>query len=138
MAGPQLSIVRSGKWKLHYRDPGRDTMIADPGPRWTDPRGPDGVTLIAQTEQARPDQYPGRAGGPPPKPMMLFDMESDPGEQNDVADSHPDVVARLKAAFENMEKQVPKPSAPAPAGAGRIKRLKGGALRYDLEPTPQP
>ncbi|MDX1984511.1 MAG: sulfatase [Bryobacteraceae bacterium] len=139
MAGPQLAIVRSGKWKLHYRDPGRDTMLADGGgPRWVDPRGPDGVTLIAQHEQARPEQYPGRSGGAPPKPMMLFDLEADPGEQTDVADSHPDVVKRLKDAFEKLDKEVPKPPPPAAAGgAGRIKRLKGGELRYDVEASPK-
>lgn len=138
MAGAQLAIIRSGKWKLHYRAPGRDGMLADADvrPDWVDPRGPDGVTLIAQTEQARPTDYPGVHGGAESKGFLLFDMEADPGEQRDVSDSHPDVVKRLKAAFEAMDAQVPK-AQPAAGGARRIMRLKGGALRYDLEASPK-
>jgi hypothetical protein len=64
---------------------------------------------------------------------MLFDMEQDPGEQHDVAAQHPDVVQRLKAMFDKMNDAVP---APPPARPGRgIRRLTGGQLRYDLEPT---
>lgn len=138
MSGAQLAIVRSGKWKLHYRDPGRDGMLdnAQATKDWVDPRGPDGVTLIAQTEQARPaTEHPGVRGGVAGKPFLLFDVEADPGEQRDVADSHPDVVKRLKSLFEKLDAEVPR-VAPAQPGARRILRLKGGELRYDLEAKP--
>ncbi len=138
MSGTQLAIVRSGKWKLHYRDPGRDGMLDDSQVTkdWVDPRGPDGVTLVAQTEQARPaSEHPGVRGGASGKAFLLFDLEADPGEQRDVADSHPDVVKRLKALFEKLDAEVPRASPPQP-GARRIMRLKGGALRYDLEAKP--
>jgi uncharacterized sulfatase len=133
MSGARLAIVRSGRWKLHVRSPGKETRYMKDPSGWVDPRGPDGVTLIAQYEQAKPNQYPGLLTGDPPREMMLFDMEQDPGEQHDVAAQHPDVVQRLKAMFDKMNDAVP---APPPARPGRgIRRLTGGQLRYDLEPT---
>jgi arylsulfatase A-like enzyme len=70
----ELQGVRSGRWKLHF-----------------------------------PHEYitlGGRPGGTGGKPvpyqkartgLALYDLENDPGETEDVADKHPDVVARLKA-----------------------------------------
>ena len=133
MGGPLLRAVRSGKVEaahasIHNRAP---TISGDPT-KWIDPRGPDGVTLIAQHEQARPDKYPGVRTGDPAKAEMLFDMEADPAEQKDVAAQNPEVVARLRAMFKKMESQVPRPQ-PA-RGGGRVDRLKGGELRYDVRP----
>ncbi len=133
MSGPRLAVVRSGRWKLHVRSPGKETRHLEDPARWVDPRGPDGVTLIAQHEQAKPNQYPGLLTGDPPREMMLFDMENDPGEQHDVAARHPEVVQRLKALFEKMNDAVPPPPPPRPGRA--IRRLTGGQLRYDLEPA---
>jgi hypothetical protein len=68
---------------------------------------------------------------------MLFDLESDPSEQHDVAAQNPDVVARLRALFEKMEAQVPRDAPPPkPAAGGRMLRVKGGQLRYDQVPSP--
>ena len=39
--------------------------------------------------------------------MSLFDLTNDPGEQRDVAAAHPDVVARLKARYDEASKEVP-------------------------------
>jgi arylsulfatase A-like enzyme len=136
MSGDQLHIIRSGKWKLHVRSPGPENRYMKDASKWVDPRGPDGVTIIAPYEQARPDQYPGVLTGDKPKDMMLFDLERDPSEQHDVSDSHPDVVKRLRAFFDKMDAQVPKFPPIRPAGGRRLRRLKGGALRYDLEPSP--
>jgi len=138
MGGPELRVVRSGKWKLHVRTPapGFAYMNDEAASRWVDSRGPDGVTLIAQHEQARPNQYPGVRTGAEGKPMMLFDLESDPSEQKDVADSHPDVVKRLKAYFDKLDAQIARQGPPERSGGGGIRRLTGGQLRYDLEPKP--
>lgn len=38
--------------------------------------------------------------------LELFDMRADPGQRNDVAAGHPDVVARLKSDYENWWKLV--------------------------------
>jgi len=81
MQGPNLMTVRSGKWKLHVRSPGG---VPKRGEDWVDPRGPDGVTIIAPYEQARPSAYPGVIGGDGPKEIMLFDLQADPAEQHDV------------------------------------------------------
>ena len=140
MGGPELKVVRSGKWKLHVRTPamGFKYMSDEDAAKWVDPRGPDGVTIIAQSEQARPNQYPGMRTGPEPQPMMLFDLENDPSEQKEVSDSHPEVVKRLKAYFDKMDAQVTRQDPPERHGSGGIRRLTGGQLRYDLEPKPSP
>jgi arylsulfatase A-like enzyme len=127
MKGTNLMTVRSGRWKLHVRKPGlgRD-LPAD----HVDPRRPDGVTLIAPSEQARFTAYPGVRTGDAPKPMMLFDMLEDPSEQRDVAAQHPEIVARLKALFDATAAQFPE-FPQARRGANPLLRIRGGALEYD-------
>lgn len=39
--------------------------------------------------------------------MMLFDLEADPGEQQNIAGQHPDIVADLKAEYDAMFEQFP-------------------------------
>ena len=39
--------------------------------------------------------------------MQLFNLQNDPNEQHDVAAAHPDVVKRLQAAFDAVNKDVP-------------------------------
>ncbi|MFA6545238.1 MAG: sulfatase [Limisphaerales bacterium] len=107
--GPQLATVRDGRWKLHVLA-GRDGFmnLDKPGQRWTDPRGPDGVTILAPYEQHQPGDHPGLRTGDAPRPMQLFDLQTDPGEQHDAAAAHPEEVKRLKAHFDAMNGQVPK------------------------------
>ena len=137
MSGHELHIVRSGKWKLHVRTPapGFKEMDKATAAQWIDPRGPDGITLIAQYEQARPDQYPGVLTGDAAKPLMLFDLEADPSEQHDISEKHPDIVQRLKAMFEKLDKEAPRSAIQERHGAGGIRRLTGGELKYDREPA---
>ena len=104
MRGTSLAFVRSGKWKLHLYAPGKWPQFKDD---WVDPRGPDGVTIIAPCEQARPSEYPGVRGGDESAPPMLFDVEADPAEQHNVAAQHPDVVQRLAKMFETLNAEVP-------------------------------
>ncbi len=93
--GPRLATIRDGRWKLHVL-PANDRKEKLSGGRWLDPRGPDGVTILAPYEQAQPDEYPGLRTGDETKVMTLFDLANDPGEQKDVAAKNPDVLARLK------------------------------------------
>jgi uncharacterized sulfatase len=104
--GSRLATVRNGRWKLHVLKPNA-RLLADhrPGQRWIDPRAPDGVTILAPYEQTTPDEHPGLTTGDEPKAMQLFDLVSDPGEQRDVAAQHPDIVARLKKAYDALEAQ---------------------------------
>jgi len=106
--GSRLATVRDARWKLHVLKPADNFLKLDkPGERWIDPRAPDGVTILAPYEQAQPAEHPGLRTGDAPKPMQLFDLQSDPGEQRDVAAQHPDEVARLKAAYDAINKDVP-------------------------------
>ncbi len=107
--GGQLATIRDARWKLHVL-PGRDRMVNIPknGERWADPRGPDGVTILAPFEQSQPGEHPGLTTGDAPQPLQLFDLQADPGEQHDVAEKHPETVARLKANYDEMIKVVPQ------------------------------
>ena len=126
MQGPNLATIRSGKWKLHVRSPGGVPKLVD---NWVDPRGPDGVTIIAQYEQSQPKDYPGVIGGDKAKNIMLFDLETDPAEQHDVSRKYPDVVRRIKAIYEKALAEVP--DFERPSRFKQLKRLKGGTLKYD-------
>jgi uncharacterized sulfatase len=105
-AGPRIATVRDGRWKLHVL-PSHDRRDEPPGAHWIDPRGPDGVTILAPFEQCRPNEYPGLRTGDATKAMSLFDLENDPGEQRNVAAAHADVVARLKARYDQVVKEFP-------------------------------
>ncbi|HVV01059.1 MAG TPA: sulfatase [Verrucomicrobiae bacterium] len=108
MHDSRLFSIRSGKWKLHVILP-RKPRVMPPDDQWVDPRAPDGVTILAPYEQARPSQYPGvRTGDYPKGKMALFDLETDPAEQHDVAAEHPDIVQRLRAMYDTVNAQVPR------------------------------
>jgi arylsulfatase A-like enzyme len=120
LRGPWLATVRDSRWKLHVLPP-QDLRLTRPGQRWVDSRGPDGVTILAPYEQPQPTEYPGPRTGDQPRPMSLFDLENDPGEQHDVAAQHGDIVARLKAQFDQVIRDFPG-AAPDRTGAA----LKAG------------
>jgi arylsulfatase A-like enzyme len=103
----RLATVRNDRWKLHIVPP-RDNFASlnKPGVRWIDPRGPEGVTILAPYEQYQPGDHPGVLTGAESKPMQLFDLQSDPAEQTDIAAQHPDLVAELKALYDEMNKDV--------------------------------
>jgi uncharacterized sulfatase len=106
--GARVATVRDTRWKLHLL-PAQDPRLrlAKPGERWIDPRGPDGVTILAPFEQYQPIHYPGLTAGDAPAPMQLFDLETDPAEQHDVAAAHPEIVARLRAHHEGLATAAP-------------------------------
>ena len=148
MQGTALATIRAGKWKLHVRSPGPirfSNLSRDALANWIDPRGPDGVTLLAPYEQPKPTEHPGLTTGDQPTKMMLFDLETDGGEQHNIANQHPDIVKRLLAMFEKTKAEVPNFPAPKSdylfkrqPGRGRVlMRLIGGELRYDRVPKSQ-
>ena len=71
----------------------------------------------AVRRQAGPKQ-PERA-----KPTELFDLEADPSETTDVAEEHPDVVARLEALMDR--EHVPHPAWPLPFADTASRRAAG-------------
>lgn len=104
----KLATIRNARWKLHVLPASQMKLKAGPGGRWTDPREPDGVTILAPYEQYNLDAHPGLTKGVEPARMQLFDLENDPGEQVDVAAKHPEELKRLKAAYDAMNKEVPE------------------------------
>jgi arylsulfatase A-like enzyme len=114
--GAFVKTVRDGRWKLHVMQ-SKDRIVGVPGERWVDPRGPDGVTILAPYEQAQPTEYPGVRNGDETGALSLFDLENDPSEQHNVASKHPDIVARLKARYDAVAAEFPSTSAlRAPSG----------------------
>ena len=116
--GPHLATVRDNRWKLHVLAP-RDGRQTAPGQHWRDPREPDGVTILAPYEQPQPTEYPGLRTGEKTGAMSLFDLENDPGEQHDVAADHGDIVARLKAHYDQIAKDFPAVAAAPYLGSNR-------------------
>lgn len=107
LLGDRLCSVRSGRWKLHVVPArgGRDRVPAPDAP-YTDPRGPDGVRILAPYEQAHPSQHPGVVTGDSPGGPALFDLSADPSEQKDVIEDHPQVARRLRVLYDEMNEQV--------------------------------
>ena len=102
MKGDRLMGLRAGRWKLLVEQPlGKFNR----GDDWVDPRAPDGVTILAPYEQARPSDFPGVLTGVAPESMMLFDLAADPAEQQDVAERYPAVVERLRRLFDPVQRE---------------------------------
>ncbi|MBB02322.1 MAG: arylsulfatase [Planctomyces sp.] len=80
--GSRLEAIRSGDWKLHFPHNYR-SLTGEPGQDGK----PAGYT------QGKTD-------------LALFNLKSDPGEQNDVKADHPQVVARLKALAEEAREEL--------------------------------
>jgi uncharacterized sulfatase len=105
-SGDKIAAVREARWKLHLIA-AKDRKDVAPGKRWIDPRGPDGVTILAPFEQFQPSDYPGLRTGDATVAGSLFDLIDDPGEQRNVAAQHPDVIARLQTKYDTFRKTIP-------------------------------
>ncbi len=81
--GHNLHAVRSGQWKLHLPHDYR-TLNGRPG-------GTGGIPT--KYEAAKID-------------LSLYDLTSDPGESNNVADQQPEVVARLQAHAKSIQAEL--------------------------------
>jgi uncharacterized sulfatase len=101
-SGEKIAAVRDKRWKLHLLGAKSPPLKTD----WTDPRAPDGVTILAPYEQYKPSDYPGLRTGDDARVHSLFDLTNDPGEQKDVAAMHPDIVTRLKKEHERYVKSL--------------------------------
>lgn len=103
----KLATIRDARWKLHVLPASQMKLKAGEEGRWLDPRAPDGVTILAPCEQYNLDAHPGLQTGVGPARMQLFDLQTDSGEQQDVAQQNPAELKRLKAAYDTMAKAVP-------------------------------
>ena len=92
-SGPTLAI-RDSRWKLiHYKR--------------TDLRADDVISEADDRIQAPPGGWPMDA--PLGLITLLYDLENDPGEKNNVAAANPDVVARLDAKLDAWRKDLVPP-----------------------------
>ncbi len=94
-SGTALQAVRSGPWKLHFPhpyitpagEPGRSGKPSNSGQLAPASITQSGVEGIATRHGYRIEQLP----------LSLYHLESDPGEQTNVAEAHPDIVQKLSA-----------------------------------------
>jgi uncharacterized sulfatase len=106
--GAKLATVRDARWKLHVLAANDRHDPLDAKGRWIDPRAPDGVTLLAPYEQYQPSAYPGLRTGDAAEPMALFDLQTDPGEQRNVAAQHQEIVKHLKRLYDETAQEIGK------------------------------
>ncbi|MEO2022108.1 MAG: sulfatase-like hydrolase/transferase, partial [Pirellulaceae bacterium] len=94
-----VSILRSGKGETHHRYVYHtwDRYFPNPDKRWgvSDQRW---KLATLTPKDAKPD----------PARWQLFDLQSDPGEQTNLAKEHPEVVSRLRKAFTDWFEDVTK------------------------------
>lgn len=93
MKNNRIQTIRAGKWKLFVSKPEYYKEI-DPD-KWSDPRAPDGKTIIAPEQQATPFDYPGVKPLKMNNEILLFDMETDPSESIDLSGKYPGIVNML-------------------------------------------
>lgn len=92
-AGNELQAIRSGRWKLHL--PHEYLTVNGPPGRGGKPANWENMKPLSITESgirgiASRHGYKVESIG-----LSLFDLSSDPGETTNVADKHPEVVAKL-------------------------------------------
>ena len=105
MHNSDIMTIRKGDWKLFVREPRywKETDLST----WKDPRGPDGVTIIAPIKgQATPAQYPGLIPLKPEHEIQLFNLRNDPTESNDLATQEPDIVNQLMLDYKQFENSI--------------------------------
>jgi arylsulfatase A-like enzyme len=102
MKDHKIKTIRVGKWKMYLSTP--DFYQEIDLKKYSDPRKPDGISIIAPLQQASPEAYPGLKPRRMPGESFLFDLENDPYESINLADKHPEIIKELleKAAlFQN-------------------------------------
>jgi arylsulfatase A len=110
--GQQLEAVRMGRWKLHFPH-GYRTLAGRPG-------GTGG----------RPAAYQQAQIG-----LALFDLDEDVGETTNVADQHPDIVAKIQGLADRMRAELGD-SATKQKGSGVREpgRLESDDPRFNWKP----
>ncbi|MEM7671939.1 MAG: hypothetical protein AAF212_01230, partial [Verrucomicrobiota bacterium] len=96
------TAMRFGDWKLFLQPP-PPLSVVDLKPNWKDPRGPDGVNIIAPYEQPSNDQYPGLK--PPMEPIRhttLFNLVEDREESKNLADDFPEKISQMKRLYQEF------------------------------------
>jgi uncharacterized sulfatase len=94
----QLMSVRKGDWKLFIHNPGYFKKVDLS--KWSDPRAPDGKTIIASPGQATPAQYPGVIPVKTENDIQLYNLRNDLTESNDLSNVNPEKVNELMKEYQ--------------------------------------
>ena len=103
-SGEELHAVREGDWKLHLPhefltvagEPGRDGRPSSSAAVKPLQISESGIRGIASRHGYRVEQLP----------LSLFNLATDPGESRNLADLHPEVVARLMNVAEEARREL--------------------------------
>jgi arylsulfatase A-like enzyme len=106
MKGSLIRTIRDGKWKLFLTEP--DYYKEIDLKTWTDPRSPDGSTIIAPPQQATPADYPGIKPEKMKGGMLLFDLENDPTESSDLSDKYPRIKEKMIGEYHQFLQSLSK------------------------------
>lgn len=106
MKDTTIRTIRDGKWKLFVKKP--DYYKEVDLTNWKDERGPDGTTIIAPMAQATPANYPGLKPEKMEGEMLLFNLDDDPTESKNLAESFPKIKEKLIKEYTNFLKSLPK------------------------------
>jgi len=104
--GERVITIREGDWKLYLNTPNYLSK-RDLNPDWIDPKAPNGTTIIAQTEQPSPMEYPGVVPKKFENPLPLFNLAKDPTESIDRSKEFPEIVTNLKKNYERFLATMP-------------------------------
>lgn len=96
-----IMSVRKGDWKLFVQKPKQYKEVDLK--TWSDPRAPDGESIIAPVEQATPAQYPGLKPIHSVNDIQLYNITEDPEEEIDLAKQHPDIVEELMQEYQKFK-----------------------------------
>lgn len=102
----RIITVRDGDWKLILNQPNYLSK-RDLNPDWIDPKAPDGIHIIAQTEQPSSMEYPGIVPKKFENPLPLFNLSEDPAESTDRSKDNPEIAARLRKQYERFLATMP-------------------------------
>lgn len=110
--GEHLQALRMGPWKLHFPHDYR-TLAGRPG-------GTGGIPAKYATGQIE---------------LALFNLQQDPSETQNVAEQHPEIVAKMKQLADRMRSDLGDSAAKA-KGSGRRSagQLQEGDLRFHWRP----
>jgi arylsulfatase A-like enzyme len=106
MKNSEIRTIRDGKWKLFLNNPEyyKEVDLTN----WKDPRAPDGTSIIAPAEQATPADYPGVKPEKLEGEMLLFNLEEDPAESTNLAESFPEIKKKLIKEYTQFMKTLPQ------------------------------
>jgi len=97
MKGNNIQTVRKGDWKLFLEKPNFYKQIDLEN--WVDNRAPDGISIIAPSEQATPAQYPGVRPEYIPGARYLFNVSEDISEMTNQYEANPEKAIELEGLY---------------------------------------